>query len=112
MENSFNKNSKGYCDDDHTGTTRLKTTTQAWKQRKWPNNRAECEANQFVWYEKALSDVLNVDYPECGKTGFARANHLGNAAGDGAGGNANRYREFGRLLIGGPTSTTLSDTTE
>lgn len=32
-----------------------------------------------MWYEVALSDVLNVPYPTCAKTAFARANHLGNA---------------------------------
>jgi hypothetical protein len=80
LENSFNKNAKGYCDVDHTtGDVDDKTGSDAWNNRQWYNNQDDCEDNDFVWYEKALSDVIDVPYPVCMKTGFSRVNQLGNS---------------------------------
>jgi hypothetical protein len=66
------------------------------------NNRDDCETAGFTWYEISLSDYINVSYPECRLTGFARVNHLGNTfdttvsksfekLGEPAGLNANRF---------------------
>ena len=38
-----------------------------------------CEANKFTWFEVALSDVIDVPYPVCARTGYSRENHLGNS---------------------------------
>lgn len=100
LEESFNKNVKGYCDVDHAnGDVSSKTSSSRWNQRKWYNNRDDCEDNGFTWYEKALSDVINVSYPVCAKTAFARVNQLGNSFDQTVNGtndapygvNANRY---------------------
>ena len=50
-----------------------------WNSRKWYNNREACEEGGFEWYEKSLSEIINVTYPECGRTGFSRVNQLGNS---------------------------------
>ena len=85
LENSFNKNSKGYCDVDHSAaeaTVTEKTLSAAWIGRYWYNNKENCESAGFVWYEISLSDWLNLDYPVCRKTGFSRVNQLGNSHDD------------------------------
>jgi len=82
LENSFNKNKKGFCDVPRGQPASLKLTSQAWQRRQWYNNKAACEANGFAWFGLSLEDLYgeeNVDYPFCAKTQFARVNQLGNA---------------------------------
>lgn len=102
MKNSFNKNPKGYCDVKHDGTDPVtrKTGSTAWNSNKWYNNKVsptssapftphqfnpsaipqnDCETNDFVWFEVALSDVIDVPYPVCTRTGYSRENQLGNS---------------------------------
>jgi len=83
LENSFNRNQKGYCDVEHGQgvDASAKTSTAEWTGNRWHNNRAACEAAGFVWYMKSLDDVLTgLPYPTCAKTQFSRVNHLGNSA--------------------------------
>jgi hypothetical protein len=82
QENTFNKNYKGYCDVKHDGTQAVtaKTNSNAWNNRLWYNNNESCTAAGFTWFEISLSDVLNLTYPVCERTGFSRVNQLGNAA--------------------------------
>ena len=102
LENSFNKNKKGYCDVDHSSDdadVADKTGSTAWNNRQWYNNKEDCETAGFVWYEISLDQVINVSYPVCKKTGFARVNQLGNSFDETVNGtddapygvNANRY---------------------
>mmetsp|Transcript_41361 Transcript_41361/g.95541 ORF Transcript_41361/g.95541 Transcript_41361/m.95541 type:complete len:957 (+) Transcript_41361:51-2921(+) len=82
LEESFNKKEKGYCDVNHNnGDVEDKTTSQAWNNREWYNNKEDCEGadGNFKWYAVKLSDVLDVGYPVCMKTGFSRVNQLGNS---------------------------------
>ena len=41
LENSFNKNRKGYCDVKHDGTDPVtrKTGSNAWNNNQWYNNK-------------------------------------------------------------------------
>jgi hypothetical protein len=81
LENSFNKNRKGYCDVKHDGSqpASLKTSSAKWNQNSWYNNKGACVAAGFEWYTISLSDVLQLDYPVCARTGFSRVNQLGNS---------------------------------
>jgi len=82
LENSFNKNTKSYCDVPHEAGVDVseKFNSQAWQSRQWYNNQEACEANGFVWYNVTLDDILNgMEYPMCAQTQFSRVNQLGNA---------------------------------
>jgi hypothetical protein len=84
MANTMNFVSKGYCDVNHTdpsATVATKTNSQAWNQRRWYNNEAECVSNGFVWYQVSHSDNLNLASNSfvCAHTQFSRVNQLGNA---------------------------------
>ena len=51
MNNTMNAKPKGYCDVDHkTGNVATKLASTAWTQRRWYNNRVDCETEGFVWY--------------------------------------------------------------
>lgn len=81
LENSFNRNTKGYCDVKHDGTepVTLKTNSAQWNNRQWYNNEAACNTAGFEWYEVSLATVLDLAYPECARTAFSRVNQLGNS---------------------------------
>jgi len=81
LENSFNKNAKGYCDVNHGANADVtdKTNSNAWNNRQWYNNEDDCTDEGFKWYEVKMDDVLDIDYPVCMKTGFSRVNQLGNS---------------------------------
>lgn len=102
LENSFNVNTKSYCDVAHgTQSSDEKFLSDDWTKRRWHNNQEACEAAGFVWYNISLSDLYDeMTYPVCAETQFARVNHLGNAADEAIesdstqptqGHNANRY---------------------
>ena len=115
LEESFNKNSKGYCDVDHSATdatVTTKTSSAAWTGHKWYNNKESCESNGFTWYEVSLSDWLDLDYPECRKTGFARVNQLGNSHDDTVAGTEDVPKgvNSGRYLWTIPTIPTITGT--
>ena len=58
LENSFNMNSKGYCDvNQATADVSAKTDSDAWNNNQWYNNQADCEAANFIWYEISLNDL-------------------------------------------------------
>jgi len=100
LSNSQNKHGKGFCDANADGTVTDKTNSQAWNQRKWYNNRDDCEAAGFTWKEISHSDNLNgIDYPVCGQTSFSRVNHLGNAADDDNIDSQNYYADGGKTYL-------------
>jgi len=88
MANTMNFNRKGYCDVSHNvtegATVQTKLSNRRWQQRNWYNNKDECEAGGFTWYEVSHSDNLNLASNNfvCAHTQFARANQLGNARSD------------------------------
>jgi len=125
LENTFNKNTKGYCDVKHDATQPVtdKTDSTQWNNRQWYNNKAACETAGFVWFEVQLSTLLDLAYPECARTGFSRVNQLGNSydstvsAGSNAVGitndlNANRYLwQIPKIptVVGSDTDATAND---
>lgn len=85
MDNTMNWNSKGYCDANHTsGSVTDKTSSTAYNQRRWYNNRAACEDAGFVWYEVSHADNLNLGNNSfvCAHTQYSRVNQLGNGRDD------------------------------
>lgn len=86
IDNTMNYNKKGYCDVNHdTQTVAVKINNPRWAStRNWYNNRADCEAAGFTWYEVSHADniELNEDDFVCAATQYSRANQLGNARGD------------------------------
>lgn len=83
LQNSQNKNKKGFCDSTEDGTITDKTESTAWKQNKWYNNKEDCEENKFQWKGMSFDDIYeDMSYPTCGMTSFSRVNHLGNSMDD------------------------------
>ena len=87
LSETMNWNNKGYCDVDHSNsesTVTTKTSSSRWGQRKWYNNREECEDAGFTWYMISHADNLNLGNNSfvCAHTQYTRTNQLGNGRED------------------------------
>lgn len=93
------QNLVGQVPKTNTGLT-PNTARQKFNQRRWPNNKADCdalndpEAPKYEWkafpftngFDPAVTNKKVADYqsagPECGVLDWSRANHLGNTGTD------------------------------
>lgn len=87
MNNTMNFHKKGYCDVDHNATAatvQTKLNSQRWNQNRWYNNKAECVAANFKWYEISHADNIKLSNTSfvCAHTQYSRVNQLGNGRGD------------------------------
>lgn len=85
MKNTMNFNKKGYCDVNHvTGAVATKTSSAQWINRKWYNNKKDCETANFNWYEISHAEEVKLQDNNfvCAKTQYSRVNQLGNSASD------------------------------